>query len=84
MNQSKIDSVMEVVTNTAVGFLVAMLGNNLFLPLVFGIQVSMVESAITACLFTVLSMVRQYAIRRAFNGRSVWQAMRSGWQSIFG
>jgi N-acyl-L-homoserine lactone synthetase len=61
--QSKIDSFMETVTNTTIGFVVSLItwGQNL---------------GITA-IFTVVSVVRGYILRRAFNGRSVWQTIRS-------
>lgn len=77
--QAKIDSVMETVTNVAVGFAVAMVGNAVILPFVFGVHVSAAANVITASLYTVLSIVRQYSLRRLFNGKSVWQAMKTGW-----
>lgn len=77
--QSRIDSFMETLTNTAIGFLVAMIGNALILPWIFGIEVSMGANILTATAYTVISIIRQFTLRRMFNGRSVWQAMRARW-----
>lgn len=74
--QSKVDSWMEVITNTAVGFVWAIAANWVILPLVFGIEVSLGANLLTATLFTIVSIVRQYTIRRLFNGRSVWSSLK--------
>lgn len=77
MKQSRVDSAMETVTNTAIGFVIAVVSNAIILPLTLGVQVSMGDSVFIAVLFTLVSMVRQYSLRRLFNGRSVWQAIKS-------
>lgn len=77
MNQSRIDSLMEAVTNTAIGFCVAMVGNAIILPIVFGIEVSLAANILTATAYTAISIIRQYILRRLFNGRSVWQSIKS-------
>lgn len=74
--QTKVDSAMETVINVAVGFGVAMVGNAVILPFVFGVHVSAVANVVTASLYTVLSIVRQYSLRRLFNGRSVWEGLK--------
>lgn len=74
--QSKTDSWMETITNTAIGFLVAMVGNAIILPLLFGIDLSAGGNALCALAYTGLSIVRQYTLRRMFNGRSVWLALK--------
>lgn len=74
--QSKVDSWMEVATSTAIGFSVAMVGNHIILPITYGVKTSASANFWTAVGFTILSMARQYVIRRAFNGRSVWQAIK--------
>lgn len=78
VTQSRIDSAMETVTNTAIGYVIALVANIVILPAVLGIKVSMGENLLIAALFTVISLVRGYLIRRAFNGRSVWQSIK-GW-----
>ena len=75
MKQSHFDSVMEVVTNTAVGYVISVimwhyLAAWMHLPVTTGDNLFIVSA------FTVTSLARQYIIRRAFNGRSVWQTIR--------
>lgn len=74
--QSKIDSFMEALTNTMIGFWVAVAANFAILPL-FGYTPSFGDSTLIALLFTIVSIVRSYIIRRLFNGRSVWATIRS-------
>ncbi len=74
--QSRLDSLMEAATNILVGFVVAFVGNYIILPLVLDVKLSPGDSFIIAAMFTLISLARQYAIRRAFNGRSVWEAIK--------
>lgn len=62
MKQSRIDSVMEAVTNIVIGFGIAMLGNFLFIPMVMDVHPTVGESFWIAALFTALSLARQYFI----------------------
>lgn len=77
MTQSRTDSLMETLTNTAIGLFVAIVGNAIILPVVLGVHVSTADNLIIAAGFTVLSIARQYVIRRTFNGRSVWQSIKA-------
>ena len=61
--QSKKDSLMESLSNTIVGLCIATLMNRLILPL-FGYMVNIEDSFGMACVFTVISVVRNYIIRR--------------------
>jgi len=79
MTQSRIDSAMETVTNTAIGYVIAVVANAVILPATLGIEVSMGDNLLIAALFTVISLIRGYLIRRMFNGRSVWQAVKNWW-----
>lgn len=74
--QSRLDSLMEAATNILVGFAVAFVGNYIILPLVLDIDLKPSDSLLIAALFTLVSLARQYTIRRAFNGRSVWEALK--------
>jgi DNA polymerase III alpha subunit (gram-positive type) len=74
--QSKIDSAMEVVTNTAIGFAFAIVGNQIILPAVLGIRLHAGSNVLIACGFTVISLIRQYLLRRWFNGRPVWSTIK--------
>jgi hypothetical protein len=74
--QSKIDSAMETVTNTAIGFSTAMIGNAIILPWLFDIELDMAGNVACASAYTAISIARQYTLRRIFNGRSVWQSVK--------
>jgi uncharacterized membrane protein YeaQ/YmgE (transglycosylase-associated protein family) len=80
MMQSRTDSVMEALCNIVVGICVAMIANALFIPLVTSAPLQAGDNLALALIYTVISFVRSYAIRRAFNGRSIWQAIRSRYE----
>lgn len=64
--QSKRNSAFEAVTNVAIGYLVSVLANVLILPL-FGYNVTIGDSFAIGMVFTLVSLVRSYSLRRAFN-----------------
>lgn len=76
MSQSRLDSVMESLTNIVIGLIVSTAANQLILPAVLGVPLSIGDNVRIGTIFTAISLLRSYAIRRAFNGRSVWQAVR--------
>lgn len=76
MKQSRLDSLMEAVTNVVIGFLINFVANWLLLPLFLGVTPDMGTFAVLGAAYTAISVARSYAIRRAFNGRTVWQAFR--------
>lgn len=78
MNQSRIDSLMESVTNIAVGYIISLSVWIWIVDPLFGFQSTPAENIMVTNIFTVTSLLRQYLLRRAFNGRSVWQAIRGG------
>lgn len=57
---------LEVKANFWVGLVTAWFGNVYLAPLV-GVTVSHKQSVALVAMFTVMSIVRQYVIRRAFN-----------------
>ena len=61
--QSKRRSALEAVTNVTVGFLVAVGANLLVLP-AFGYEVTIIDSFAIGWVFTVISMLRSYFLRR--------------------
>lgn len=65
MTQSRRGSLIEATTNILVGYSVSVLANYLILP-VFGYRVSMGDSAAIGALFTIISLVRSYVLRRVF------------------
>lgn len=64
--QSKKLSLLESCVNVAVGYLVSLAGQILIFPL-FGISVKVSENLLIGLLFTILSIVRSYTLRRIFN-----------------
>ena len=66
MTQKRLHSALESVTNVAAGYAVAMITQALVFPL-FGFYASTAEHAGIALIFTVVSLVRSYALRRLFN-----------------
>lgn len=64
--QSRIGSAIESVVNVIVGYGVAVAAQVLIFPL-FNIQVSTGEHLAIGGLFTVVSLVRSYTLRRIFN-----------------
>lgn len=73
--QARIDSLMEALTNTAVGFVVSLV-TWIFVAAGMGIPMTWGENLLITGIFTVVSIVRQYVLRRAFDGKTVWQALK--------
>lgn len=78
--QSRIDSFMEALTNTVIGLVVSTVANYFVIPAVLGVHMTHSQNIALAATFTVISIVRSYVLRRAFNGRSVWQALREAYE----
>ena len=64
--QSKWLSFVESVTNVVVGYGVAVLTQIIVFPL-FGLHASLGENLAIGGMFTVVSLVRSYLLRRSFN-----------------
>lgn len=69
MAQSRLLSLAEAVANVIVGYGVSVLANWIVLP-AFGYAVTLRDSFTIGLVFTVISLVRSYVIRRWFNGLS--------------
>lgn len=76
MKQSRIDSFMEAITNVLVGFGINFVANWLILPWYFGIEPDLGSFALLGAIYTVISIARSYVIRRAFNGQTIWEAIK--------
>lgn len=63
--QTRLGSLLETVANTAIGFGIAMLANHLVMP-AFGHALSVGDNFWITCIFTVISLVRGYVLRRVF------------------
>lgn len=66
MSQSRKMSMLETVTSTCIGFVIAIASQYVIFP-VFGIHVPLHEHLEMGVFFTVVSVVRGYLIRRLFN-----------------
>lgn len=59
-------SLVESCTNIAVGYLISVITNFIVLPL-FGYQTTVVESFQIGAIFSAVSIIRSYTLRRIFN-----------------
>ena len=67
MAQTKLGSLAEAWANIAVGFGINFFANMAILPL-FGFKVSAGSAFEIGLIFTIISLVRSYVLRRWFNG----------------
>lgn len=70
MRQSRRHSFTESVVNVAVGFGVSLASQVIIFPL-FGVHLRFSDNLLIGFYFTVISIVRSYALRRWFTKRSV-------------
>jgi hypothetical protein len=74
MKQSKRMSMMESLTNVAVGYGVAVSAQVMIFPL-FGLDVALADNLAIGAIFTGISIVRSFTLRRVFEEirfRKVW------------
>lgn len=64
--QSKKHSLTESIVNVAIGYGVALISQLLIFPL-YGIHISLSDNVMIGAWFTVISILRSYVLRRAFN-----------------
>ena len=69
--QTRLGSLTETISNLVIGFFVSMVVNGLLLPYM-GHHVTIRENLIIVLVFTVVSVIRSYSLRRFFN----WIAIR--------
>lgn len=72
MKQSRWMSLVEAVTNVLVGYGVAVATQWAVFPL-FGLYATLQENLVIGLIFTAVSLVRNYLLRRAFEGLRVRQ-----------
>ncbi len=70
--QIKSHSFVEAILNTAIGFIISMAANMIVLPW-FGFKVSMTQAFNIGVIFTFISIIRSYILRRLFNRIMIWQ-----------
>lgn len=66
MEQTKLQSLIETLFNTAIGYLIAV-GSQIVIFPFFDIHIPMSDNFLIGMWFTVISIIRGYAIRRFFN-----------------
>ena len=66
MQQSKIDSLIEALLSTFIGFIVSFTANLILMPML-GIPVSLSQNFILTVAFTFVSVARSYLVRRFAN-----------------
>lgn len=76
MTQSRTDSIMEAATNIVIGLAVSFVANMFILPWFLGVTISVAANIGIGVAYTLVSFARSYAVRRLFNGRSVWESVK--------
>ena len=66
MQQSKLDSLIEALLSTFIGFIVSFTANLMLMPML-GIPVSLSQNFILTVAFTFVSVARSYLVRRWAN-----------------
>ncbi|NDC10670.1 MAG: hypothetical protein EBZ75_15300 [Oxalobacteraceae bacterium] len=72
MKQSRLMSLVESLANVLVGYGVAVVTQLAVFPL-FGLAVTVTENLLIGLIFTAVSIVRSYALRRSFEALRVRQ-----------
>ena len=66
--QTKKWSMIETLTNVGIGWFISFIANMLVLPL-FGYNINLTDGVLISIIFTIISIVRGYLIRRFFNSK---------------
>lgn len=74
--QSRTMSLVEAATNVVVGFLLALLAQIGIFPL-FGLVVTLGDNLMIGGIFTIVSIVRSFALRRLFEAVRIHRQRRS-------
>ena len=65
MKQSRLMSLVEAITNVVVGYGVAVVTQILIFP-IFGLQTTLGQNLAMGGIFTIVSLLRSFALRRLF------------------
>ena len=77
MQQTKRHSIIESGVNVLIGYFVALASQLVIFPL-FGVQLAFRDNIMIGLYFTVISIVRSYALRRWFTSRGMFPKYISG------
>lgn len=80
MSQSRLSSFIEAVINIIIGLAINLTANALVFPL-FGWQISAADNLLLGTIYTAISLIRSYTIRRWFNARIHQAATRMAGES---
>lgn len=75
MRQTKLGSFYEACINVFIGFGINYCANLLILP-IFGFHITLIENFFMGLLYTVISVIRSYIVRRWFDDRIHKTAIR--------
>ena len=75
MSQSRLGSFIEAIINIIIGFAINFTANALVFPL-FGWTISTSDNLLLGAIYTAISLLRSYTIRRWFNARIHSAAVR--------
>lgn len=75
MSQSRLSSFIEALMNVAIGFSINYIANLLIFPL-FDMHISLADNFWLGMIYTIISIVRSYVIRRWFNAKIHNAAMK--------
>lgn len=75
MTQTRIGSLIEALFNTCIGLVISVIANQVIFPQ-FGFHPSVGENVAISAIYTVISIVRGYCLRRWFNARLHQAAQR--------
>jgi hypothetical protein len=81
MSQSRLSSLYEALINIAIGYSVNFFANLVLLPIYFHIEVDLITNLLVGIPYTLVSIMRQYAIRRWFNNKIHKAAQRLAGES---
>lgn len=65
--QSRVESVVEATVNVIIGLTVSMSCNMVAIPAIFNVEITAKQNIAMAVFYTVVSLIRQYILRRYFN-----------------
>lgn len=66
--QTRLGSLIEAVFNVVIGLAISIVANALVFPM-FGFRPTLGQNVWISVIYTVISLVRSYTLRRWFNGR---------------
>ena len=75
MRQTKLGSFYEACINVFIGFGINYCANLLILP-IFGFHITLIENFFMGLLYTIISVIRSYIVRRWFDDRIHKTAIR--------